>query len=307
MHPSSPDYSLELSPFSRPARSLPLLFCSPLHNQPPYATLCLVATLILILIVARFRGRDAGRPAPPAQIRTCALTHTAPTFGSDRGPLGPPYPFGRRHGSPAQCPARPLASRIPVGHRPWLQQLRSGSSPPCSLLSSLLCRRQTSSRRTSSAYGLSPSRCGPSGFTRWDGPKTSQVPAGGVRACMGSQTPRSPTAPRHYGAPDVAFDHKKSLGTSNHIIFVAQYPAHTRRYRRFTGILTDTAARLAVDRGSAHPSIRGLSPLTPPPVSLAHSYPDCRATPGSTRWRSPSAPSTAPRRTPARPVVPPCS
>ena len=36
----------------------------------------------------RFRGRDAGCPAPPAQIRTCALTHTAPTFGSDRGPRG---------------------------------------------------------------------------------------------------------------------------------------------------------------------------------------------------------------------------
>ena len=33
------------------------------------------------------RGRDAGYPAPPAQIRTCALTHTAPTSGSDRGPL----------------------------------------------------------------------------------------------------------------------------------------------------------------------------------------------------------------------------
>ena len=27
------------------------------------------------------RGRDAGCPAPPAQIRTCALTHTAPTSG----------------------------------------------------------------------------------------------------------------------------------------------------------------------------------------------------------------------------------
>ena len=27
------------------------------------------------------RGRNAGYPAPPAQIRTCALTHTAPTFG----------------------------------------------------------------------------------------------------------------------------------------------------------------------------------------------------------------------------------
>ena len=36
----------------------------------------------------RFRGRDAGCPAPPAQIRTCALTHTAPTFGSDRDPRG---------------------------------------------------------------------------------------------------------------------------------------------------------------------------------------------------------------------------
>ena len=35
----------------------------------------------------RTRGRDAGCPAPPAQIRTCALTHTAPTSGSDRGPL----------------------------------------------------------------------------------------------------------------------------------------------------------------------------------------------------------------------------
>ena len=48
------DYSHELSPFPCRTRSVPLLFCSPLHNQPPYATLCLVATSILILIVARF-------------------------------------------------------------------------------------------------------------------------------------------------------------------------------------------------------------------------------------------------------------
>ena len=52
--PSSPDYSVELFPFSRRARSLRLRICSPLHNQPSYATLGLVATLILILIVARF-------------------------------------------------------------------------------------------------------------------------------------------------------------------------------------------------------------------------------------------------------------
>ena len=226
----------------------------------------------------RFRGRDAGCPAPPAQIRTCALTHTAPTFGSDRGPLGPPYPLGRLcHGSPTRCSARALASRIPVGHRPWLRQLRSGSLPPCSLPSSLLCRCQTSSDRASSATAVClPDAVPP--IARWDDPKTSQVPAWGVRACLGSQTPRSPTAPRHSGAPDVAFDHEKSLGTSDHIIFDAQYPAHTRRYRRFTGTLTDTAARLAVNRGSAQPSFRGTFTLTPPPVSLAHSHPDCRAT-----------------------------
>ena len=71
------------------------------------------------------------------------------------GQLGPPYPFGRLcHGSPARCPARALASRIPVGHRPWLRQLRNGSLPPCSLPSSLLCRCQTSSGRTSSATAV---------------------------------------------------------------------------------------------------------------------------------------------------------
>ena len=48
------DHSVELAPFSRPARSLRLLTCSPLHNQLLYATLGLVATSILILIVARF-------------------------------------------------------------------------------------------------------------------------------------------------------------------------------------------------------------------------------------------------------------
>ena len=29
----------------------------------------------------RGRGREPGYPGPPAQIRTCALTHTAPTLG----------------------------------------------------------------------------------------------------------------------------------------------------------------------------------------------------------------------------------
>ena len=52
--PTSPDFAVGFSPFCRPTRSLRLLICSPLHNQPPYVILGLVATSILILIVARF-------------------------------------------------------------------------------------------------------------------------------------------------------------------------------------------------------------------------------------------------------------
>ena len=40
----------------------------------------------------RSRGRDAGCPAPPAQIRTCPLRHTAPTSGIDGRLRRPPYP-----------------------------------------------------------------------------------------------------------------------------------------------------------------------------------------------------------------------
>ena len=51
--PSNPGYSVELSPFSRRARSLRLRICT---TQPSYANLGLVATSILILIVAPHRG-----------------------------------------------------------------------------------------------------------------------------------------------------------------------------------------------------------------------------------------------------------
>ena len=54
---------------------------------------------------------------------------------------------------------------------------------------------------------------------------------------------------------------RRASAHSEHISFGAQYPAHTRRYRRFTDTLTGIAARLAVNRGSAHPSFQGLSPL----------------------------------------------
>ena len=49
--PTNPSRS---APFCRPPRSLPLLICCPCTTQTPYGILGLVATLILILIVARF-------------------------------------------------------------------------------------------------------------------------------------------------------------------------------------------------------------------------------------------------------------
>ena len=78
--PSSPDYSVELSPFSRRPRSLRLLICSPLHNQPPYATLGSVATSILILIVARFSSCRLDRVASAHTSGTVVARSSAVTL-----------------------------------------------------------------------------------------------------------------------------------------------------------------------------------------------------------------------------------
>ena len=40
--------------------------------------------------LSHHRGRELGCPSPPAQIRTCALTHPAPTPGVDDKPLARP-------------------------------------------------------------------------------------------------------------------------------------------------------------------------------------------------------------------------
>ena len=93
---------------------------------------------------------------------------------------------------------------------------------------------------------------------------------------MGSQTPRSPAAPRHGGAPDIAFDHEKSLGTFGTYQFRRSIPCphaplptlhrHPHGYR--------CTARGESWIGSSF--FPGTLTLTPPPVSLAHSHPDCR-------------------------------
>ena len=94
---------------------------------------------------------------------------------------------------------------------------------------------------------------------------------------MGSQTPRSPAAPRHSGAPDIAFDHEKSLGTFGTYQFRPSIPCphaplptlhrHPHGYRC-------TARGESWIGSSFFPETLT---LTPPPVSLAHSHPDCRA------------------------------
>ena len=94
---------------------------------------------------------------------------------------------------------------------------------------------------------------------------------------MGSQTPRCPAAPRHSGAPDIAFDHEKSLGTFGTYQFRRSIPCphaplptlhrHPHGYR--------CTARGESWIGSSF--FPGTLTLTPPPVSLAHSHLDCRA------------------------------
>ena len=94
---------------------------------------------------------------------------------------------------------------------------------------------------------------------------------------MGSQTPRCPAAPRHCGASDIAFDHEKSLGTFGTYQFRRSIPGpllptlhrHPHGYR--------CTARGESWIGSSF--FPGTLTLTPPPVSLAHSHPDCRTTP----------------------------
>ena len=52
------------------------------------------------------RGRDAGYPAPPAQIRAGALTHTAPASGQTSAALSATCRLARLRGPQAACVTR---------------------------------------------------------------------------------------------------------------------------------------------------------------------------------------------------------
>ena len=101
-----------------------------------------------------------------------------------------------------------------------LHQLRNGSHRLVRQLLSYYAHVRLHSGRASSAYGIAPSRCGPS--RNRDSPKTSQVPAYDVRTCMSSRTTWSPVRSHHSDPTGVAFGMQQSLGTPNHVIFDAQ-------------------------------------------------------------------------------------
>ena len=110
-----------------------------------------------------FSGRDAGYPAPPGQIRTCALAHTAPLPGMTVGAETHPAVSARTScatGHPARCPAHVESSQIPRESGPWLLRLRRGSRP---LFAGLTATMAESDCFTAYISGvrLLPSRCGP--------------------------------------------------------------------------------------------------------------------------------------------------
>ena len=130
-----------------------LLHLWDLHPSPPPVGLAVLP------------GRDAGYPAPPGQIRTCALAHTAPLPGITVGAETHPAVSARTScatGHPARCPAHVESSQIPRESGPWLLRLRRGSRP--------LVRRSHSyygrirllhgvhQRRTASTFPLRPPR-----------------------------------------------------------------------------------------------------------------------------------------------------
>ena len=188
--------------------------------------------------------------------------HTAPTFGSDRDPrrdavsvrppvsrfLGsvsdPCFGLADSRRSPALAPATPqrpvtalfaaFIATMPVSDffAPYLIGLRHHAFPMRShRLPDRTTRRPPRSRR-----GV---------YVRAWGLRRREVR---LRLAMAAH-------------PILPSTMRRASAHSEHISFGAQYPAHTRRYRRFTDTLTGIAARLAVNRGSAHPSFQGLSPL----------------------------------------------
>ena len=197
-------------------------------------------------------GRDGRCRPPPGQIRTCALTHTAPPSGQTaptrcRSRVARVTPNAgavsrQCRASPASPPVRPFAPSTPP----------RVSTPLCSPPSSLLWPDLIARPRASTDYGIALSRCGPGVATRRDKAEPSQVPVLDVQACVSSLTPQSPTTARQKRRRRCCL---RPMGKPRHsrlcIFSVLNSSAHLPRCRRFTARLATSRARLAELRGVA--------------------------------------------------------
>ena len=153
------------------------------------------------------RGRDAGHPAPPAQIRARAPNAHGSWLGSVTKRQ---HPFVRRFGPcdtyhPALCRdrARPLDVLLAPG--PFLPNLRRRFAPLCSAGSQVLWPGQTPLQRTRPPFGLAPSRTALDSIERLQRSPGSRACC--FSTCSGSLTtqgrtsardlPRTPVWPSH--------------------------------------------------------------------------------------------------------------
>ena len=163
------------------------------------------------------RGRDAGCPAPPAQIRTCALTHTAPTSGSDRGPLDRRIRSVAWYTELRHCVRSVLRPReFPLVTGPWLRQLQSGSHRLVRRFLSYYARvrllravhhRLTASRLPDAVPAVT-------GTTRRP-PRSRHMT---YARAVSSSTPWSPIRSHHTDPPGVVFDLQQGLDSPNVIL-----------------------------------------------------------------------------------------
>ena len=127
-------------------------------------------------------------------------------------------------GTRAPIPAHGACEDLVVS--PWVTPFAPATPPErmllCSQRSSLVWDHLISSTRASPVTAQAPFLCGPA---RLRGElKTSQVPAGYVRASMGSSTPWACSPSHHNDDEHVAFDLGESLSGPDHTTFDAQYP-----------------------------------------------------------------------------------
>src|SRR5450755_4642320 len=179
-------------------------------------------------------------------------------------PCSLPYALQRLcHGSPVLCPARALLTRIPLGPRPWLHQLRSRLPGFVRWLHSYYgeVRPLTIVHHRLRLLAF-PTRASAASMLALADHETSRFPSK-ERAHL----PVSKTTPGRLGARviapfRVAFRHRNDVGTQDEGTFAAQWLAYALLCQRFA----NTRGYLRMTRGRCGSLLLhrdGLAPSTP--------------------------------------------